>query len=206
MVVFDHGWWWFIPFSDGTWSVGVVTDAMLPGATLDERFDRLVESTATVRERLKDATRLMPVRRVGLLLRVRQIVDDGYVAIGDAAGFLDPIFSSGVFLAMATAEKVAEVLTPSWRGRARCGLRTWPGTSGSRGKDSKRFREFVVGFYDPDSRHLLRTRRSALYSSVTSILAGAVFAPSSGLRWWSNVVLFFGRLESRKQRRAAAKG
>jgi flavin-dependent dehydrogenase len=209
MVVFDHGWWWFIPFSDGTWSVGVVTDAMPPGATLDERFDRLVESTATVRDRLKSATRLMPVQAESdYSYGVRQIVDDGYVAIGDAAGFLDPIFSSGVFLAMATAEKVAEVLTPvlSREGRVRASDLTRYERFARKG--FKRFREFVVGFYDPGFRDTFYQNPPirALYSSVTSILAGAVFAPSSALRGWSKLFLFFAKLESWKQRRAAAKG
>ena len=209
MVVFDHGWWWFIPFSDGTWSVGVVTDAMPPGTTLDERFDLLVESTATVRERLKDATRLMPVQAESdYSYGVRQIVDDGYVAIGDAAGFLDPIFSSGVFLAMATGEKAAEVLAPvlARGGRVRA-LDLAPYEKFAR-KGYRKFREFVVGFYDSGFRDTFYANPPvrALYSSVTSILAGAVFAPSKALRWWSHVFLFFARLESWKQRRARAKG
>lgn len=208
MVTFDHGWWWFIPFSDGTWSVGVVTDAMPPGATLDERFDRLVESTETVRERLKDATRLMPVQAESdYSYGVRQIVDDGYVAIGDAAGFLDPIFSSGVFLAMATGEKAAEVLTRvlSREGPVRAlDLRAYEKFAR---KGFRRFREFVVGFYDPGFRETFYGDPPihALYSSVTSILAGGVFAPSRALRFWSGVFLFFARLEAWKRRRAGAK-
>jgi flavin-dependent dehydrogenase len=209
MVVFDHGWWWFIPFSDGTWSVGVVTDEMPPGTTLEERFDRLVESTETVRERLKDATRLMPVQAESdYSYTVRQIVGDGFAAIGDAAGFLDPIFSSGVFLAMATGEKVAEVLVPvlSRQGPVRTSdLRAYEKFAR---KGFRRFREFVVGFYDPGFRDTFYGDPPihALYSSVTSILAGGVFAPSRALRFWSEVFLFFARLEGWKQRRAGAKG
>jgi 2-polyprenyl-6-methoxyphenol hydroxylase-like FAD-dependent oxidoreductase len=139
---------------------------------------------------------------------VRQIVDDGYVAIGDAAGFLDPIFSSGVFLAMATAEKVAEVLTPVLAREGPVRASDLAGYERFARKGFKRFREFVVGFYDPGFRDTFYQNPPlrALVSSVTSILAGAVFDPSSGLRWWSRVFLFFARLESWKQRRAAAKG
>ena len=208
MVVFEKGWWWFIPFSDGTWSVGVVTDAMPPGATLEERFDRLVESTATVRERLKDARRLMPVQAESdFSYDVRQIVGDGYVAIGDAAGFLDPIFSSGVFLAMATGEKAAEVLTKvlSRGGPVRApDLRLYEKFAR---KGFRRFRKFVIGFYEPGFRDTFYQKPPlrALYSSVTSILAGGVFETSGALRLWSNVFLFFAGREIRKQRRAEVK-
>ena len=207
MVVFDRGWWWFIPFSDGTWSVGVVTDTMPPGATLEERFDRLVESTETVRERLKDARRLMPVQAESdYSYDVRQIVGDGYLAIGDAAGFLDPIFSSGVFLAMATGEKAAEVLTRLLSHEAPIRASDLRGYEKFARKGFRRFRKFVVGFYEPGFRDTFYQKPplNALYSSVTSILGGAVFEPSGPLRLWSNVFLFFAGREIRKQHRAGA--
>ena len=207
MVVFDRGWWWFIPFSDGTWSVGVVTDTMPPGATLEERFDRLVESTETVRERLKDARRLIPVQAESdYSYDVRQIVGDGYVAIGDAAGFLDPIFSSGVFLAMATGEKAAEELTRVLSRGGPVRASDLRGYEKFARKGFRRFRKYVVGFYEPGFRDTFYQKPplNALYSSVTSILAGAVFEPSGPLRLWSNVFLFFAGREIRRQHRAGA--
>lgn len=208
MVVFEHGWWWFIPFCDGTWSVGVVTDELPSGATLEERFDRLIASTGTVRERLKDARRLMPVQSESdYSYRVKHIVGDGYLAIGDAAGFLDPIFSSGVFLAMSTGEKAAEVLIPVL-GRKdvvrAADLRSYELFAR---KGFSRFRKFVVGFYEPGFREIFYQKPPirALYSSVTSILAGGVFAPSAALRLWSNIFLFFAGREIRKSRRSEAR-
>jgi len=118
MVVFEKGWWWFIPFSDSTWSVGVVAGEMPAGANLDQRFEALVESTPTVRERLKNSERITPVMaEADYSYSVRSIVGDGYVAIGDAAGFLDPIFSSGVFLAMSTGERAADEIVRILRKR-----------------------------------------------------------------------------------------
>ena len=207
MVIFDRGWWWFIPFCDGTWSVGVVADDLPAGATLDERFDRLVDSTATVRERLKDARRTMPVQSESdYSYSVRNIVADGYLAIGDAAGFLDPIFSSGVFLAMSTGEKAAEVLIPVLARREPVAARDLRDYERFARKGFARFRKFVVGFYEPGFRDVFYQKPPirALYSSVTSILAGGVFAPSATLRLWSNVFLFFARREIRKSRRSAA--
>lgn len=206
MVVFDGGWWWFIPFSDGTWSVGVVSDAIAAGTTLEERFDRMVASTETVRERLRDAKRLMPVAAESdYSYRVRTLAGDGWVAIGDAAGFLDPIFSSGVFLAMTTGEKAAEVLARA------LGRRDGPVRASDLREYERftregfeRFRKFVIGFYEPAFRDIFYSKPPvrALYSSVTSILAGGVFARSALLRFWSNLFLFFAGREIRKSHRA----
>ncbi len=207
MVVFDRGWWWFIPFRDGTWSVGVVSDEIPSGANLDERFERLVESTATVRDRLRNATKLMPVlSESDYSYRVRDLAGDGWIAIGDAAGFLDPIFSSGVFLAMATGEKAAEtidrVLDRSDVVRRR-DLREYERFARS---GFERFRRFVLGFYEPAFRDIFYSRPPvrALYSSVTSILAGGVFARSGLVRFWSDLFLFFARREIRKAHKAEA--
>ena len=206
MVVFDRGWWWLIPFRDGTWSVGVVSDAIAPGATLEERFDRMIAATSTVRERLRDAKRLMPVvAESDYSYRVRNITADGYVAIGDAAGFLDPIFSSGVFLAMTTAEKAAEVLDRALDRREivrAADLRPYERFAR---RGFARFRKYVVGFYEPAFRDVFYSKPPvhALYSSVTSILAGGVFGQSAFLRFWSGLFLFFAGREIRKSHREA---
>jgi len=207
MVVFDRGWWWFIPFRDGTWSIGVVSDAIPAGATLEERFDQLVESTETVRNRLRYSTRLIPVvSESDYSYRVRNLASDGYVAIGDAAGFLDPIFSSGVFLAMATGEKAAETIDRVLDRRAivrKTDLRAYERFARS---GFQRFRRYVVGFYEPAFRDIFYSKPPvrALYSSVTSILAGGVFARSGLLRFWSSLFLFFAGREIRKAHKAEA--
>jgi len=207
MVVFDRGWWWFIPFRDGTWSIGVVSDAIPAGATLEERFDQLVESTETVRNRLRYSTRLIPVvSESDYSYRVRNLASDGYVAIGDAAGFLDPIFSSGVFLAMATGEKAAETIDRVLDRRAivrKTDLRAYERLARS---GFQRFRRYVVGFYEPAFRDIFYSKPPvrALYSSVTSILAGGVFARSGLLRFWSSLFLFFAGREIRKAHKAEA--
>jgi flavin-dependent dehydrogenase len=207
MVVFDHGWWWFIPFRDGTWSIGVVSDVLPAGATLEERFDRLVESTETVRNRLRYSTRLIPVvSESDYSYRVRNLASDGYVAIGDAAGFLDPIFSSGVFLAMATGEKAAETIDRVLDRRTivrKKDLRSYERFARS---GFQRFRRYVVGFYEPAFREIFYSKPPvrALYSSVTSILAGGVFARSGLLRFWSGLFLFFAGREIRKAHKAEA--
>ncbi len=207
MVVFDRGWWWFIPFRDGTWSIGVVSDAIPAGATLEERFERLVESTETVRNRLRYSTRLIPVfSESDYSYRVRNLTGDGYVAIGDAAGFLDPIFSSGVFLAMATGEKAAETIDRVLDRGAVVRKKALRAYERFARKGFQRFRKYVIGFYEPAFRDIFYSKPPvrALYSSVTSILAGGVFARSGLLRFWSSLFLFFAGREIRKSHKTEA--
>ena len=201
MVVFDKGWWWFIPFSDSTWSVGVVAGEMPGGANIERKFEALVQNTPTVRERLKNSERITPVMAESdYSYSVKSIAADGYVAIGDAAGFLDPIFSSGVFLAMATGEKaadeIARILARHERIRG-SHLRRYERFAR---RGFKEFRRYVVGFYNPGFRDIFYQHPPVkwLYTSVTSILAGGVFARNLPLRFWSRMFLFFVGREMRR--------
>lgn len=107
----DRGWFWYIPLPDDVISVGIVADPdTLLGGSKDykEIFLREVERCAPLAARLKDAERQDPLIGVPrLAYRNRQTVGDGWVMIGDAAAFLDPIYSSGIFLAVASAELAA---------------------------------------------------------------------------------------------------
>ena len=201
MVVFANGWWWFIPFSDGTWSVGVVTSDALPGSSLEEKFDGMVARTDTVRERLRNSARVSAVMSASdYSYSVARLTGDGYVAVGDAAGFLDPIFSSGVYLALATAEKAADELVRILDRRPDVRATDLRGYEKFARKGFKRFRRFVLGFYQEGFREVFYQHPplNSLYSSVTSVLAGGVFSRSPRLRFWSRMFLFFADRESRK--------
>jgi flavin-dependent dehydrogenase len=204
MVVFETGWWWFIPFSDGTWSVGVVSSDPPQGRDLEERLEKMIQATATVRERLKSSARVSPVRSASdYSYSVKNLTGDGYVAVGDAAGFLDPIFSSGVFLALATAERAADEVVGilSQKGEvSKHDLRRYERYAR---KGFSRFRSFVIGFYDPAFRDVFYTHPpvNSLYSSVTTVLSGGVFSRSPLLRFWSRVFLLFASRAMRRRRR-----
>jgi flavin-dependent dehydrogenase len=201
MVVFDKGWWWFIPFSDSTWSVGVVAGEMPPGADIQEKYEALIQNTETVRERLKNSERITPVMAESdYSYSVRSIAGDGYVAIGDAAGFLDPIFSSGVFLAMSTGEKAADEIVRVLARRDTVRADDLNRYERFARRGFKEFRRYVVGFYNPGFRDVFYQHPPVkwLYTSVTSILAGGVFTRNFPLRFWSRIFLFFVGREMRK--------
>ncbi len=101
---FDHGWFWFIPLLDGTTSVGAVCDAdfMKTRKTDVTTFFRDVIAMApALAERLSEAELMGPATATGnYSYKSRRISGPGYLMVGDAYGFIDPVFSSGVYIAM----------------------------------------------------------------------------------------------------------
>lgn len=105
----DHGgWFWYIPLPDDIVSVGIVADPdalFAETKEFKEAFLSQVANCAPLQERLAQATRVKSVRgRYPLAYLNRKTAGKGWVMIGDAAAFLDPIYSSGLFLAMESAE------------------------------------------------------------------------------------------------------
>ncbi|HZQ46555.1 MAG TPA: NAD(P)/FAD-dependent oxidoreductase [Verrucomicrobiae bacterium] len=117
IVRLENKWFWVIPISMEKTSVGCVMDAedfaglKQPPA---EVFNQIWQSSAVLRERMREA------RLVGVIhatsdfsYRNRRLVGPRLLRVGDAAGFMDPIFSSGVFLAMFSGKLAAEVIAES---------------------------------------------------------------------------------------------
>ena len=107
-------WFWLIPLTETRTSVGVVMDSaafrkekLSPEAAL-ENF--ITEQPLMV-EKMKNATRVTPVYSASdFSYRNRRLAGDRWLLAGDAAGFIDPVFSSGVFLAIMSAEQAADAL------------------------------------------------------------------------------------------------
>ena len=94
-------------------SVGAVGDIdyLFADRSLDaqEIFDRELEKCESVQERIRDARQVMPMQVTkDFSYRAKQIAGDGWVLVGDAYGFLDPVYSSGVFLALKSGEMAAD--------------------------------------------------------------------------------------------------
>jgi len=108
----DRGWFWYIPLPDDRVSVGIVSSKeclIQPFKEPTEAFHHHLERCTPLAKRLEQAVGIEPVRGIGkLAYRNRKIAGPGWVMIGDAAAFLDPIYSSGLFLALASAELAAE--------------------------------------------------------------------------------------------------
>jgi flavin-dependent dehydrogenase len=111
---FDHGWFWFIPLSDGTTSVGAVCrPAYIKSRKkdLDAFFMDTIALCSEIAERLNGAKLLAPVTgTANYSYKSRRMAGEGFIMVGDAYAFIDPIFSAGVYLAMNSASVGADVV------------------------------------------------------------------------------------------------
>lgn len=109
----DHGWSWRIPLP-GRVSLGMVIGSeFLPpfGATKEERYDNLLLKDSVLSRVAKGAKRLTPVMEyTNYQLVSSRMVGDGWVLVGDTAGFIDPVFSSGLFIGMRSAFALADAI------------------------------------------------------------------------------------------------
>lgn len=107
-------WFWYIPLSDGTVSVGVVGDnefILKRGGSPEKTFQEEVRNCAGIQKRLAGSTqrgRYHVAKEFSYT--TRQQAGDGWVLVGDAGGFIDPIYSSGVFLACTSAAWAADAV------------------------------------------------------------------------------------------------
>lgn len=116
---FAHGWMWFIPLVDGTTSIGAVCwPYYLKTRDTDPStfFLRTLQTCPPLWERVKDATLIEPATATGNYSYTSdRMAGDRYVMIGDAFAFVDPVFSSGVYLAMNSAQLAADVVNGALR-------------------------------------------------------------------------------------------
>ena len=108
-------WFWYIPLPDDVVSVGVVgpVDYLIKGRAGDPAavFAEELAATPALQPRIAGAEQLFPIRaRRDFSYRARQIAGDGWVIVGDAFGFIDPIYSTGVLLALKAGEMAADAI------------------------------------------------------------------------------------------------
>jgi len=106
-------WFWFIPLSGGRTSVGLVlpSDCVGNGAKLNEVFAASVQAAPDVAERMCRATEVTPLRATGdYSWKFSSFAKRRIILTGDAAGFVDPVFSSGVLLALKSGMKAAQMI------------------------------------------------------------------------------------------------
>jgi flavin-dependent dehydrogenase len=114
MHLFKHGWFWTIPLPDDVMSVGLVgTRSFFRTRTedLDRFFERAVAASPSLAERMMNAELISPlIATANYSYSSPSFSGDGYILIGDAAVFIDPLFSSGVMMAMSSAAFAAGIV------------------------------------------------------------------------------------------------
>ncbi len=176
VVLVPGGWWWVIPLRNNRTSVGLVGPSRnLRGQKPDETyFAAQIASTPFLRERLANATRVAPVRSVSDYSYVsRKLAGDRFVLVGDAAAFIDPVFSTGVYLGMVGAFRAAEAVSAAFKTR-NFDRSSFISYEREAHKHVATYRRFVKGFYTPEFVDVLMSPSDwlSLRAAITSLLAG----------------------------------
>lgn len=173
-------WFWFIPLPYNTASVGVVggIDHLIKGrvGTPQEIFDQELAACPGLIPRLNGARQLMPAQVLNeFSYMTRQGAGDGWVMAGDAFGFLDPMYSTGVLLALRSGEMVADTVHQALTEHDVSGERLGAFSPRLRAGMSA-FRKLVYAFYHPDfSFGKFLGEYPEHHLAVVKILVGDVF-------------------------------
>ena len=181
------GWFWYIPLHDDVVSVGVVAgyDYLFQNRTKDMEalYNEEVDRCPGLQPRLKGATRCDIFRaQKEYSYRATQAAGDGWVLVGDALGFLDPLYSSGVLLALTSASMAAKTIDQALKANdfSEKMLREWEGEF-FQGMD--RMRRLVVAFYDGLNFGAMVRKNPDKKGLITDVLIGNLFKDELDQLW-----------------------
>jgi len=181
------GWFWYIPQHNDIVSVGVVADLDYlhdgRGRTAEQIFLDEVENCPAVKKRIEGAERVTGYFTTkDFSYRSTRLAGDGWVLVGDAFGFLDPIYSSGLQLAFASGMMAADCIAD--------GLKIGDLSAAQLGKWGPRFlqgmdrlKRLVYAFYDGFSFGAFVKKYPHLRRHITDLLIGDVFKDSLDEVW-----------------------
>jgi flavin-dependent dehydrogenase len=184
-----NGWFWYIPQHDNIVSVGVVApfDYLFKnrGSAGDyaQTYHEEVDRCPAVKERIASATRATGYFATkDYSYRATRVAGDGWVMIGDAWGFLDPLYSSGVLLALRSGEMAADSIVEGFakHDTSAAQLGKW-GPVFNEGVD--RMRRLVCEYYDGFSFGNFVRHYPELRGTVTDLLIGDLFADRVDKVW-----------------------
>jgi flavin-dependent dehydrogenase len=180
IVIHDDNkvWLWIIPFSDGTTSMGIVCEEEYftsRSVSEEEFFDEVVASHDYLKEKLKNAKKLQGVGRIeGYSAAIKKMYGKGFALCGNATEFLDPVFSSGVTLALESSDRAGDLIIKELNGENV----DWE-------KEYEEymmmgvnvFREFVYAWYDGKLRTIFYhpEKAESVKRAIASILSGYVW-------------------------------
>src|SRR5436190_1283900 len=173
-----QGWFWYIPLHDNRVSVGVVApfDHLFKGRVSHEQtYQEEVARCEAVKSRISGARRLTGYFATrDYSYRASQLAGDGWVLVGDAFAFLDPLYSSGVLLALKSGEMAADAIVEGINSGdvSAAQLGKW-GPAFNKGVD--RMRRLVCEFYDGFSFGKFMKAYPDLKGTVTDLLIGDLF-------------------------------
>jgi len=193
------GWWWYIPLHRDIVSVGIVRafDELFEGnREHEEIYNEEVENCPEVKRRISGAERCDRYYATkDYSYRAERCAGDGWVLVGDAHGFLDPLYSSGVLLALKTGELAADAVVEGLARNDTSGaqLGKW-GPDFNAGMD--RMRRLVVEYYDGFSFGAFIRKHPYHKGDLTDLLIGNL--------WREGVEEVFGPMDEMRAEMATA--
>jgi flavin-dependent dehydrogenase len=181
-----NGWFWYIPLHGNIVSVGVVGpfDYLFKGrGSYAQTYDEEVNNCPGVKERIAQATRATGhFATKDYSYRSKQVAGDGWVLVGDAFGFLDPLYSSGVLLALRSGEQAADTIVEGLASgdTSAAQLGKW-GPVFNEGVD--RMRRLVCEYYDGFSFGNMVKQYPHLQGTLTDLLIGDLFTDRVDRVW-----------------------
>lgn len=172
-----NGWIWIIPFTNGRTSIGMVCDPDhwqgMSGSNREKLFQYLYEEP-NAKARLANAVPVAPTRTIeGFSKKAKALHGEGWALVGNASDFLDPVFSSGVTLALETAVLAAGLVDRTLGGEA---VHWHEEYDQVLHKAVGVFQAFVESWYRADLQDIFfsGTRLPRINRFITSILGGHV--------------------------------
>ncbi len=176
-----QSWFWYIPLPNNIVSIGCTGSLnYMFGDKLsgEEVHQRELSRCPALQERLKNATRCRDYFTTkDFSYKSTEAAGDGWVLTGDAYGFIDPVYSSGVYLAMKGGEFVADSIHEAFKANDLTGTRlgAWKDEYNA---GVENFRKLVYAFYAPEfSFGKFLKMHPQFQSNLVDILIGDVFKP-----------------------------
>ena len=209
IAMVDEGWFWMIPLNEKKTSVGIVLSADVAKRIMeeqnlkpDEMLQWAIDRTPIVKERMTDAKGVFVNNVIAdFSYHCRPYAGAGHFLIGDAAAFMDPIFSTGVSVAVNTALAAANFVDDILAGRTtadKARKRYIADLEESTGTLFKIIRQY----YDHAFRELFLEGQGPMQveKAVIGVLAGNVFPrPPFKMRWRLKLFDYFVKLNRKKQ-------
>jgi flavin-dependent dehydrogenase len=210
IVILKEGWFWVIPFRGDRTSVGIVLDpSRIAGeaADLDGFLARLFASSPPMRDIMTGSRQVFAAQAVAdFSYRVPEASGNGWLAVGDAGGFIDPLFSTGFHLAVKGADLAAHAIE-SALSRGDVSPASWEAFERRVKTATETYIGVVQAFYEGPLIELLfdKNQRDMMRRMITSVLAGDVFHDDKP-RWLREVERRYpARLDRREEAGAHAR-